>query len=139
MAARTFKIMKEKRNLLDVRLDVENEGFFYAFKDYSDYEDVDDEKFHRLRKNFLNAAKELGEYLRLEEEYYQMKEENNFKKSIEEVRFLKKAVENNIKLMLNQFETDTGLIISDIKSHRGYFYGGGCKSEVSHVLLEINL
>lgn len=27
------------------------------------------EEFHRLRKNFLNAAKELGEYLRLETEH----------------------------------------------------------------------
>lgn len=71
MATRTFKTMKEKRNLLDVRLDVENEGFFYAFKDYSDYEDVDDENFHILRRNFLRAAKELGEYLRLESEHYQ--------------------------------------------------------------------
>lgn len=63
--------MKEKRNLVDVRLDVENEGFFYAFKDYSDYNEVEDKEFHRLRLNFLNSAKELGEYLRLEPEYYQ--------------------------------------------------------------------
>jgi len=63
--------MKEKRNLVDVRLDVENEGFFYAFKDYSDYKEVEDKEFHRLRKAFLDAAKELGEYLRLKPEHYQ--------------------------------------------------------------------
>ncbi len=71
MATGNFKIMKEKRNLVDVRLDVENEGFFYAFKDYSEYKEVEDEEFHRLRINFLNSAKELGEYLRLEPSEYQ--------------------------------------------------------------------
>lgn len=62
------------RTELDLRYvveTVENEGFFYAMKDYSDFKGVDDEEFHRLRNQFLNAAKELGEYLRLDPAEYE--------------------------------------------------------------------
>lgn len=61
--------MKE-RNLIDVRQDVENEGFHYAFAGYSNYEEVKDVEFHRLRENYLKATKELGEYLRLDPSTY---------------------------------------------------------------------
>ena len=54
-----------------VRGTIENEGFFSAFRDYSEFADVKDEEFHRLRKNLLNAAKELGEYLNVDSGHYQ--------------------------------------------------------------------
>ena len=42
---------------------IRNEGFDYAFVHYSRYEDIKDEKFHELRKKFLEARKELNDYV----------------------------------------------------------------------------
>jgi hypothetical protein len=51
-----------------VRDTIENEGFMYAFKDYTDFEDeVKDAEFHKLRKSFLDAAKALAEYVGIED------------------------------------------------------------------------
>ena len=46
---------------------VENEGFDYAFRHYSDFENVKDEEFHRLRKAYLAAREALVEYVGLED------------------------------------------------------------------------
>lgn len=47
-----------------VRGTIDNEGFDYAFRHYSDFEDeVKDKAFHKLRKAYLKAANELQEYL----------------------------------------------------------------------------
>lgn len=42
---------------------IESEGFDYAFVHYSDFEEVKDEEFHRLREAFLNARQTLKDYL----------------------------------------------------------------------------
>lgn len=42
---------------------VEDEGFAYAFLHYSDFKEIEDKEFHRLRENFENAAHELAEYV----------------------------------------------------------------------------
>ena len=42
---------------------VDNEGFDYAFRNYSDFKEVKDEEFHRLRTAYVKAARELAEYL----------------------------------------------------------------------------
>jgi len=39
------------------------EGFDNAFNHYSSYRDIDDTKFHDLRKAYIAASKELKEYL----------------------------------------------------------------------------
>jgi len=39
------------------------EGFDYCFQDYSDWKDIEDEKFHELRKEYLESAKKLAEYI----------------------------------------------------------------------------
>jgi hypothetical protein len=57
-------------NLIDVREDCEQEGFHYAMTGLSDYKEVKDAEFHRLRENYLKATKELGEYLRLDPTTY---------------------------------------------------------------------
>ena len=49
---------------------VENEGFYYAFRDYSDFKEVEDEEFHRLRMEFLKAGERLGKYLRVDPTHY---------------------------------------------------------------------
>lgn len=45
---------------------VENEGFTYAFTDYSHYEEIEDETFHRLRMMFLNSRIALANYIGVE-------------------------------------------------------------------------
>lgn len=59
------KMLKKEKNY--VRATVENEGFDYAFVHYSDFEDIKDEKFHELRKNFLEAREKLAEYIEFED------------------------------------------------------------------------
>lgn len=54
---------KQKRTVYDVLDYVENEGFDYCFTSYSGFEDVDDEKFHELRKAYVKAHDELESYL----------------------------------------------------------------------------
>lgn len=44
---------------------IDKEGFGYAFIDYSDFEEIEDEKFHVLRKAFVDAAEKLQEYISL--------------------------------------------------------------------------
>lgn len=42
---------------------IECEGFDYAFVDYSDFSEVKDEEFHKLREAYMKAAEELREYV----------------------------------------------------------------------------
>ena len=57
--------MKAK-DLDRIREKVEEEGLYYTFVHYSDFEDVQDDIFHKLRKRFENAARELSEYLNVD-------------------------------------------------------------------------
>jgi len=52
-----------------VRLEgvIENEGFDYAFRYYSSFDDIKDPTFHELRKAYVEAAKALGKYIGLED------------------------------------------------------------------------
>lgn len=40
------------------------EGFHYCFESYSNFEDIKDERFHKLRKEYLESAKKLKEYIK---------------------------------------------------------------------------
>jgi hypothetical protein len=51
---------KDKRYVQSV---VDNEGFDYAFFHYSDFSDIEDDEFHRLRKAYVEAHKNLAKYL----------------------------------------------------------------------------
>lgn len=53
--------------LWEVNATIENEGFDYAFRHYSDFKEVKDKKFHELREAYVEAAQSLSDYLRLEE------------------------------------------------------------------------
>jgi hypothetical protein len=47
-----------------VRAVIDNEGFDYAFRNYTDFVDkVKDEKFHVLRLAYVKAAAELAKYV----------------------------------------------------------------------------
>jgi hypothetical protein len=52
-----------KQDLSDVQYRIENEGFDYCFRCYSNFEEINDEKFHELRKAYIKAAKELENYV----------------------------------------------------------------------------
>ena len=39
------------------------EGFDYCFNGYGDFSEIEDEKFHELRKMYLSAAKNLEDYV----------------------------------------------------------------------------
>ena len=42
---------------------MEEEGFDYCFQHYSTFDEIEDEKFHQLRENYIKAAKQLEEYI----------------------------------------------------------------------------
>ena len=53
------------------------EGFHYCFDGYSRWQEIDDEKFQELRKSYLNAAKELKEYVMYLASTYEDEDEYN--------------------------------------------------------------
>ena len=58
------------KELKYVRATVENVGFDYAFRHYTDFRDtVKDQEFHRLRDAYVEAAEALAEYTGLYELY----------------------------------------------------------------------
>jgi hypothetical protein len=64
-----MKMSKPNSEYIESR--IEKEGFHYAFVGYSDFEEVEDAKFHELRKKYLEATKELGEYMNLPPNFYE--------------------------------------------------------------------
>ena len=52
---------EEEKELVKYRVD--EEGLDYTFQCYSSFEEIEDEEFHRLRKNYIEAAEELEKYL----------------------------------------------------------------------------
>lgn len=58
------KTSKKKDNWRDEVIGtIEYEGFDYCFRYYSTYREIKDKKFHRLRKAYVKAAKELEQYV----------------------------------------------------------------------------
>lgn len=45
----------------------EAEGFDYGFAHYTSFDDIEDEKFHRLREKFLAAREKLIIYCEIED------------------------------------------------------------------------
>ena len=48
---------------LQVRTDIDQEGFDYCFTKYSEYQEIKDPKFHELRQTYLEAREELASYV----------------------------------------------------------------------------
>lgn len=46
-----------------IRSKIKNEGFHYCFKYYSNFNEIQDVKFHKLRKEYLEAAERLEQYI----------------------------------------------------------------------------
>lgn len=49
----------------DVSVSVENEGFDYCFDGYSDFEEIKDPEFHKLRLEYLEAKTNLAKYIEI--------------------------------------------------------------------------
>ena len=54
---------KEKENFRSVGYRMRNEGFHYCFDGYSDWNEIKDEKFQKLRLKYLDAAEKLKKYV----------------------------------------------------------------------------
>jgi hypothetical protein len=55
-----------------VKYRMRNEGIGYCFESYSNWDEIKDEEFHRLRLGFLQYMKEIREYVdkKIEEEEF---------------------------------------------------------------------
>lgn len=42
---------------------IDQEGFDYTFRNYTDFRDIKDPQFHRLRKQYLAASNRLLKYI----------------------------------------------------------------------------
>lgn len=47
-----------------VILTAAHEGFDYAFRNYSSFDEITDPKFHQIRRQYIKAADSLDHYLR---------------------------------------------------------------------------
>ena len=57
------KLEEQLEHLQMVRYRMEAEGFHYCFKHYSSFKEVEDDKFHELRRKYLEIANELEGYV----------------------------------------------------------------------------
>ena len=55
--------MSKKEDFEYVRYRMSEEGFHYCFNDFSEFNEIDDKKFHKLRIAYLKAAQELEDYI----------------------------------------------------------------------------
>ena len=59
------------KDFADLRSRMNQEGFHYCFKHYSNFNEIEDQEFHKLRKAYLSAAEKLEKYIvDKAEEYY---------------------------------------------------------------------
>lgn len=57
------KLYQDLEEFEYVRIKISDEGFDYCFRHYSSFKEVDDEKFHQLRKAYIEIANELESYV----------------------------------------------------------------------------
>jgi hypothetical protein len=65
------------RTLAYVRNTVNLEGFDYAFRHYSNFEEVKDPEFHRLREAYVAAAEALAKYTGCDEDEHEDEDEGS--------------------------------------------------------------
>lgn len=57
-----------KNDFKEVEYRMREEGFDYCFRDYSDFLDIKDDRFHLLRIKYIEIADKLEEYVKLKVE-----------------------------------------------------------------------
>jgi hypothetical protein len=55
--------MTQTEHIKQLKYRKKEEGFHYCFEGYSDWKEIEDEKFHALRKAYLESYKELDSYI----------------------------------------------------------------------------
>jgi hypothetical protein len=58
-----------KEAKLDLLYEIDKDGFDYAINAYSDYKEMKDAEFDRLRKNFIKKSKSFEKYIELKNPY----------------------------------------------------------------------
>ncbi len=54
---------KEKDMWSNLRWSMDDEGFDYCFTGYSDWEEIEDEKFQELKEAYIKSQRELKKYI----------------------------------------------------------------------------
>jgi hypothetical protein len=54
---------EEREDWKNVRYRMREEGFHYCFDKYSNFNEIEDQEFHKLRLNYLESAKLLEDYI----------------------------------------------------------------------------
>jgi regulator of replication initiation timing len=57
------KLEDELDGFENVRYRMDAEGFHYCFKHYSSFKEIKDEKFHELRRKYLEVSEDLEKYV----------------------------------------------------------------------------
>jgi hypothetical protein len=55
---------EEIENWQAVHYRMDNEGIDYCFEHYSNWEEIEDEEFHKLRLEFLNSMNKIRKYVK---------------------------------------------------------------------------
>jgi hypothetical protein len=58
------KLENQLEEIEMVRYRMSSEGFHYCFESYSSFEEIEDDKFHDLRNEYLRVSKELENYVK---------------------------------------------------------------------------
>jgi len=58
---------KEYENMKFLKAKIRDEGFHYCFKHYSNWDEIEDEEFTKLKKYYLQFSKHLEDHI---EKYY---------------------------------------------------------------------
>jgi hypothetical protein len=70
--------MTKLEDFADLNSRMNQEGLHYCFKHYSSFNDIEDDKFHKLRKAYLKAADELEKYIKDKAEKFYMGDDVEF-------------------------------------------------------------
>ena len=57
------KLEEDLDNFRSVQYRMDNEGVGYCFDGYSDWDEIEDEEFHKLRLEFLSSMKKIRSYV----------------------------------------------------------------------------
>jgi len=63
MEKKLAKLEEERENYESVRYRMGDEGMDYCFEHYSQFEEIEDEEFHKLRTEFLESTLKLRSYV----------------------------------------------------------------------------
>jgi len=57
------KLYDELEKYENVKYRMDKEGFYYCFRHYSRWGEIEDETFHKLRQEFLDVSEKISQYV----------------------------------------------------------------------------